>query len=219
MGAAALWSIGNAFTGQAISLLAFLVTARLISPAAFGTVAIATLAIEVMKRILIEPVALRLLAANNPDQRDYADSYSHIIVLSVGGSLILALLAEPLAWLVNLPDLPLVLYVMSGMLIGIGLPRTHEVWYAKRFEFRLLAVRSSLAATAAGISGVVLALLGFGLWSLVAQQLVGTVVGFILLYVLSSWRPRFKLEIRRSVQELIAAQHYIYTNVMSFVGG
>ena len=40
--------------------------------------------------------------------------------------------------------------------------------------------------------GVAAALLGAGIWSLVAQQLVVGVVGLILLWIVGSWRPRFR---------------------------
>jgi hypothetical protein len=153
VGSAAIWSVGNAFVAQALSMLAFMITARFISPEAFGIVAIATLVVELVKRILVEPLATRLLAMNSPGERDYEDCFSQIIMLSVFGSLLLLVLAEPVASLVNLPELPVVLYVMSSMMLGIGVARTHEVWYAKRYEFRLLAIRSGAAAVLAGITG------------------------------------------------------------------
>ena len=218
VGTAALWSVGNAFTAQAISLLAFLVTARFISPEAFGLVAVATLLVELVKRILVEPLAIRLMAMNNPGQRDYDDCFSHIVLLGVLGVLLILLVAEPLAILVDLPGLPIILYVMSGMMLVMGLSRTHEVWYSKRYEFRLLAIRSSSAAILGGATGVGMALAGFGVWSLVAQQLVTTAAAYVLLFLLSKWRPRFRLAVGESVRNLLQVKHLVFTNVVGFAG-
>jgi O-antigen/teichoic acid export membrane protein len=218
VGSAALWSVGNAFIGQALSMLAFMITARFISPEAFGIVAIATLSVELVKRILVEPLATRLLAMNSPNERDYEDCFSQIITLSVFGSLLLVVLAKPVASLVNLPGLPVVLYVMSSMMLGIGVARTHEVWYAKRYEFRLLAIRSGVATLLAGTTGVIMALTGFGMWSLVAQQVVGTVASFILLFLFSDWRPALRLPVRESFRNLAQVKHFMVTSVVAFAG-
>jgi PST family polysaccharide transporter len=218
VGTAALWSVGNAFTAQAISLLAFLVTARFISPEAFGLVAVATLLVELTKRILVEPLAIRLMAMNNPGEQDYDDCFSYTVVLGFVGTLFVLALAKPLALLSGQPELDVILYVMAGMLVTMGLARTHEVWYAKRYEFRLLAIRSSAAAIVAGATGVTMALTGFGVWSLVAQQVVTSVASFILLFLFSRWRPHFRLAVGGSLRNLIGVKHYVFTNVVGFAG-
>lgn len=218
VGAAALWSVGNAVAGQGISLLAFLITARFISPEAFGVVAIATLVIELVKRSLIEPLAIRLTAMNNPDLRAYDESFSHIVILSVFGLLAVVALAVPLAALTDLPQLPTVLYVMSAMMVTIALGRVYEVWHVKRFEFRVLAIRSMIAAVVGGATGVGMALAGFGLWSLVAQQLVTSAVTYLLIFAFSQWQPKFRLAIRDSFRELFEGRHFIYTAVVGFGG-
>jgi PST family polysaccharide transporter len=43
----------------------------------------------------------------------------------------------------------------------------------------------------AGTVGITMAFLGFGVWSLVAQTLVGGIVGAIVLWNVSDWRPGF----------------------------
>lgn len=218
VGTAALWSVGNAFTAQAISLLAFLVTARFISPEAFGMVAVATLLVELVRRTLVEPLGIRLMAMNNPGQREYDDCFSHTVMLGAVGSLVVLVLAQPLAIVADLPQLAIILYVMSGMLVSIALSRTHEVWYAKRYEFRLLAIRSSVAAMVGGATGVTMALAGYGVWSLVAQQVVTSVASFILLFLLSKWRPHFRLAVGESLRNLLGVKHFVFTNVVGFAG-
>lgn len=214
-----VWSVGNAATSQAISLLAFLITARLISPAAFGIVAIATLTVEVMKRVLVEPLAAGLMASHQPDEQKFNRCFSAIVTLSGAGSIMVFLAAYPIEWLIGAPSQATVLQLMSTMLLGSGLSRTHEVWYSKRFEFRLLAIRSSAAAICGAVTGVSMALLGFGIWSLVAQQIVNTAVAFLLLFTFSKWRPKLDISLRRSFGQLSAASHLIITSVAGFIGG
>lgn len=219
IGTAAMWSVGNAFAGQIISMLAFLITARIISPSAFGVVAVATVTIEVIKRIATEPVAIRLTAMNAPDPREYEAAYSSIIVLSAFGMVLATAIAYPLGVLLHLPELPFVLCFLSATLFLTGLGRTHEVRLIKRYEFRLLAARTSVAATIGGITGVLSALFGLGVWSLVLQQLTTAASAYVLLSILSDWRPTFCLTVRQSGRALSEARYYILTNVTTFVGG
>ena len=217
VGAAAIWSIGNAAFGQMIALLAFLITARLISPAAFGLVAIATLSVEVLKRLFLDAVATRLMAMNRPTDSDFDDCFNAIVTLAITGAVLLFCLSWPLAWLLGEPGLTPILQLMCFMLLGIGLFRTHEVLFAKRLQFKQLAVRQALAAAGGGVTGISLALLGFGIWSLVAQQLVATIVALVATFKFSDWRPRLNFAPLRAFRKLADARQLVVTNSTYFV--
>ncbi|RST31090.1 hypothetical protein HMF7854_09755 [Sphingomonas ginkgonis] len=218
VGKAALWSVGNAATSQGLSLLAFLITARIISPAAFGLVAIATLIVEVSKRLVVEPLAIRLMSLPDPSEDEYNEFFSSIVLLSGLGSAAIFLLAYPIAWILREPPLAPVVELIAVVLFGTGLWRSHEIWYSKRFEYHALAVRSSIASAFGGATGIGMALAGFGVWSLVAQQLVSTAVTVVLLVFLSPWRPRLRFHLGHTRRHLGSARHLALINVLNFVG-
>jgi O-antigen/teichoic acid export membrane protein len=60
---------------------------------------------------------------------------------------------------------------------------------AREMKFRSLAMRTTVGTAFGGCVGVASALLGFGVWSLVAQQLVGAAVGVVCLWSSVRWRP------------------------------
>lgn len=47
------------------------------------------------------------------------------------------------------------------------------------------------ATIAGGITGIAMAMCGFGIWSLVGQQLITQIVGVLTLWQVSTWRPGF----------------------------
>jgi PST family polysaccharide transporter len=198
-------------------LLAFLVTARLISPAAFGLVAVATLTVEIVKRVFIDALAVRLTAMNRPDTSDFENCFTAIITLALTGTAALFLFAWPLAWIIGEPALTPILQLVCLMLLGIGIVRTHEVLFAKRLQFKQLAIRQGLSAAGGGITGVTLALLGYGVWALVAQQLVSVTIAIITTFLFSDWRPPLRLSPRRAWRGLVDARQMIATNSTSFV--
>ena len=59
----------------------------------------------------------------------------------------------------------------------------------REFAFQKIAVRALISVVAGGIVGILMAILGFGVWSLVGQQLTFEVVGGVLMFwSLSHWR-------------------------------
>lgn len=82
-----------------------------------------------------------------------------------------------------------------GLIVGaLGIvPQTR---LTKRIDFKT-QTKITIAATAlSGIIGIGMALTGFGVWSLVAQQLTSQVVTTMLLYIYNRWMPglRFSME-------------------------
>ena len=66
----------------------------------------------------------------------------------------------------------------------------------RKLAFDKLAARSLAAAMVGGVVGVSMAFAGFGVWSLVGQNLAIALVGAIVLWRASDWRPGFGLSKR-----------------------
>ncbi len=83
---------------------------------------------------------------------------------------------------------------LSWIVIGVSV--VPEALLLRRLDFRTLALRSLLSTLVGGIVGIALALIGAGLWSLVAQQLVRAVVSLAVLWAATEWRPGIQLSLR-----------------------
>ena len=59
----------------------------------------------------------------------------------------------------------------------------------KEMSFKALMIRDISATLLAGATGIVMALLGFGVWSLVGQMLAFTIIDTLALWIFSTWRP------------------------------
>jgi PST family polysaccharide transporter len=67
----------------------------------------------------------------------------------------------------------------------------------RAMRFRAIAIRSILGRTTGAALGIGLALSGFGVWSLVVQQLAGALITNVALAAHSPWRPRLKFSLAR----------------------
>lgn len=73
----------------------------------------------------------------------------------------------------------------------------HSALFAKKLNFKSLAVVKISAVLISGIVAIILAFLGFGIWSLVWQQIVLSLATVILLWNLSHWKPKFLFKWQR----------------------
>ena len=104
------------------------------------------------------------------------------------------------------------------ILLPAGLSKTHEVWLIKHLKFKLLAIRSIIAITIGGGVGIYMAMHGYGLNSLIAQQLITAALSGIFIWMTTNWRP--KLEYSRShVHDLFKfSKHLSFNAVIAFLG-
>lgn len=86
------------------------------------------------------------------------------------------------------------------VLVSVGV--VHRALMSRRMDFRSLSVVETGAAVLSGALGITMALMGFGVWSLVAQSLSAAAISAIWISALSPWRPRFSLS-RTSLEELL----------------
>ena len=88
------------------------------------------------------------------------------------------------------PGLAPVLRSLSVFPALTGLVLVQQAQLRRELQFRALAIRHIVSAVSGAALGIAMAALGYGVWSLVAQMLGGAVVGLVILWRASTWRPR-----------------------------
>lgn len=83
---------------------------------------------------------------------------------------------------------PLTLALSLRSFLG-ALPLQHEALLRRSLRFAPVAWIASSSACFASVCAVILAFSGFGVWSLVLQQLIQLVTRVILIWIVSPWRP------------------------------
>jgi O-antigen/teichoic acid export membrane protein len=80
---------------------------------------------------------------------------------------------------------------LSLSFVVTALGTTQAALLNRDLSFKSLELRMMAGAAVGGVIGVALALLDYGAWALIGQQLGIAVVSTLLLWVLSPWRPSF----------------------------
>lgn len=219
LGRGAFWSVLNQSLGQFLVFFVFLVTARFVPKEAFGMMAMAMLSIELFRQILIESVATTFYAKKSPTLEDYNAGFFLIFVAATLSALFVFVFAQSVADLFGHDEVAAALRWIALLLLTAGLSKMHEIWLTRQLQFRALALRSLVSISLGGVVGVVLAIRGHGLVSLIAQQIVSAVVAAIWLWLASSWRPR--LDFRwPHVASIVNVGRFVSLNaIANFLGG
>lgn len=186
------WSVIEGWGSQAISLVIFFLLARLLSPEAFGLLAMANVFWAFMTVFLDQGFAQALIQCRKlePEHLDTAFWTNLVIGIVLAGVSIVS--AGFVADGFGQPQLAPILQCFSTLFVITALSNVQKALLEREFAFKAIAMRGLLGLLSGGIVGITMALSGYGVWSLVGQRLTQEVVGSLVLWWASHWRPRFK---------------------------
>ncbi|HWT72785.1 MAG TPA: lipopolysaccharide biosynthesis protein [Oxalicibacterium sp.] len=202
------WSLLDNFARQAITLLVFIVLARMLAPALFGLLATAILVVQGFKSIAFDSIGTAIVRKKEPSDVDYNTAFWTCVALSIPFFAVLFILAPFVEEWTGAEGLGLVMRGVSLMILTSGLSRVHEARLTHSMDFRPLAIRSFLSVIAGGAVGIGMAYAGYGVESLIAQQLVTSLSEFALLWTIVKWKPGFAVS-RASLKELLHYSKYV----------
>lgn len=173
---------GIAWTGaikwitQVLTWGSTIVVARVLSPADYGLVAIASTFIGFIAMINEFGLGTAVITKRDLDAARIAQLNGLAVLLGAGGFLIACIMAAPMSRFFDSPNLSWVLVAMGTSFL-IGAFRTvPSALLEKEFQFKSLAMMEGGQAIIASLAVIVLALFGAEYWALVAGIVVGTAV-------------------------------------------
>lgn len=190
--AATIWSYSLTLGKQAITAVLSFVLAAMLGPEAFGVIAMALVFITFIQMLQQQGLMPAIIA-----RRDLTSLHKDTAFwMVVGAGVVLTILGVVVApfWAAmnGLPELTPVIQVLALVIPLSSSVVVHEAILRRNLEFKRLAVRSWTSVLAGGAAGLAAAVAGWGLWALVTQQVVTTVVEVLVLWGVSPWRPTLR---------------------------
>jgi O-antigen/teichoic acid export membrane protein len=198
------WTYGSYVGMRLATLVSTSILARLLTPKDFGLIALATVFIAFLDTFQGLGVGDALVIAPEDEvepQAETAFALSSVVGLILAG--ITAALGPVAAAFFHQPRLVEIMPVLGLAFFIYGLGGAHYALAMKRMDFRSRTIAEVGQIVARGLTGVILALLGFGVWSLVLGYVAGTVVMTALLLLCVHWKPRFRPQ-RKYVRSQLA---------------
>ncbi len=189
------WSAADTFLGQGVTFVVGLVLARILSPDEYGLIGIVTIFTSILLGFVDCGFSNALIRKQDANDEDF----NTMFIVNLGISLLMyAVLfagAPFIACFFERPQLVGLVRVTGLLLIVQSLSIVQDTILKKRIDFKTKTKASVLAAILSGVIGVGMAFLGFGVWSLVGQQLSRQLVYTVSLWLFNKWWPNLKLNI------------------------
>jgi PST family polysaccharide transporter len=187
---------GVAWTGvanwgsQLLSFCFYSVLARLLSPHEFGLIALAGVYVAFIQILVTQGFGMAIVQRRDLEEEHLDSAFWIAMATAVALSLLSFLLAGIIGNFFKEPRIVPVIKWLCLSMVFYGLSSVQTAILTRELNFRALAVRSLAATVVGGAVGVTMAYRGWGVWSLVAQQIVGAAFGCICLWLAVSWRPK-----------------------------
>ena len=186
------WSAIDAFLGQGVTFIVGLVLARLLSPDEYGLIGIVTIFTTILAGFVDCGFANSLIRKPKVTEEDYNTMFIVNMVMSFALCGVLYLCAPAIARFFDREQLVILVRVMGALLIFQALAIVQNTNLGRKIDFKTKAKASVVAAIASGVFGIVMALMGCGVWSLVVQQLSRQLINSVCLWFLNRWWPSWK---------------------------
>lgn len=187
-----VWSAIENVAQYVVTFVVGIVLARLLSPDDYGLIGIISIFSTVCTALIAGGFGSALIRKKNATNDDYNTAF----LVNLGMSLLLYVIiffsAPAIARFFERTELVILVRVSCISLLIGALAMVQETRLTKRLDFKSLTKITIVASVISGVVGIVMALLGCGVWSLVAQGLVIQTLKTVLLWVVNNWVPKLR---------------------------
>jgi teichuronic acid exporter len=183
------WSLIDWAGRNGIQFVIGIILARLLLPEQFGLIGMLTIFIAVAQSFLDSGFGSALIQKQDANQTDNSSIFFFNVIVGVGAAGLLCLAAPWIAAFYRQPLLTPLTRVLSLNIVINSFGLIQTTLMVKRVDFKTQAKITTASAILSGAIGILLAVRGFGVWSLAIQSLSANACRTVLLWLFNSWRP------------------------------
>lgn len=185
-----IWSAVERFSTQGVQFLFGILLARLLTPNDYGMIAMLTIFMAVSQTFIDSGFGNALIRKPDRNENDKATVFFFNIFMAAACYGVIFLAAPFIAKFYNMPQLAVILRVLAINLIIQAFGSIQRLNLTIDLNFKALAKVSFSGAIVGGTAGLICAYNGFGVWSLVVQQMTTMITRVSLFWILVHWRPK-----------------------------
>lgn len=205
------------YVGIFVQIAITMVLARLLNPADFGILAIATVFLNFLNLITDFGFGAAIIQSETLEKKDLESIFSLTLYIGVFAAFILFLLAYPIGNYYNDGSVASVVRLLSINVVFASLNIVPNALLLKAKKFKLVAVRTLGLQIICGCIGISLAYIGLGLYALVIQSILSTAGIFVFNYNQNKIRFFNKVYVA-SIKKIINFSAFQFAgSVMNFI--
>lgn len=185
-----LWSFIDNFAQSFLTFIIGIILARLLSPKEFGLIGMITIFIAVSESFINSGFSQALIRKKDCTDIDLSTVFYFNLAVGIFFSGILILTAPFIGSFFKEPQLKELIRVLSLVLVIDALTLVQRTTLTRRIDFKLQTKVSIISNILSGATGIIMAYLGAGVWSLVVKTLSQRGINSFLLWLWNRWRPK-----------------------------
>lgn len=212
----------NGLAGAVVQIVSFVIgvlLARLLLPEDFGIVAGILIFTEVANSITTSGIVAALIQRKDVGEGHYSTAFSIQIAAAAVVYALLVVISPWLGLFLRTPLTARVLPVMAISVLILPFVAMPTALLRRRMHFRAAGMTDIVQQLSAGATSLLLAVVGWGVWSLVYGRLAGYALKALHLAWLSGWRPRLRLSGHAAVDLVPFSLKVVAANMLNDVAG
>ena len=185
------WAAIQKFGTLGISFISNIILARLLTPDDYGCLGLLAIFIVIAEVFVNGGFATALIQKKESTHKDYCTVFYWNIFVSVLFYFILFYIAPIVASYYNIPLLIPILRIQGLILLTNSLSIVQLNILRKQLKFKKMSIIQFVSVLISVVVGILLAYNGWGVWSLVIQQLLNSSITSLILWITSQWKPDF----------------------------
>lgn len=204
-----LWTAIQRYSKLGISFISGIILARLLMPEDYGAIGMLAIFMSLAEVFIDAGFGSALIQKRNPTQTDYSTVFYFNIGMAIVLYVILFFSAPAIATFYRMPILCKVLRVQGLILFIYSFNIIQRNQIRKNLRFKKLSKITIISSVISLIVTIAMAYMGFGVWALVAQNILAALVPCIFFWVTSDWRPTWEYS-WASFKELFGFGFYMF---------
>jgi O-antigen/teichoic acid export membrane protein len=186
-----IWNLTERLGNQFIRFFLGIILARMLFPADYGIVGLTTAVIVIAQIFIDGGFMMVLIQRKKNSDIEYSTVFWIKVALSLFSYSFIYFSSFYIAQFYKIPQLESVLQVIALVLIISALSSVHKIKLTNELNFKAQAKIMLFSTIVGGLLGIILAYRGYGVWSLVYQNLAINVIQTLIFWIYARWIPSF----------------------------
>jgi len=184
-----IWTAIEKGGTQILGILITIFLARLISPSEFGILGLLAIIISVSQLLVDSGLGSALIQCNNREEIDFHTVFLFNFTISVLIYIIIYFSSPTFSVYFSQPKLAIYARVLGLIIIINALGIIPRTLLTINLDFSSVAKSNLIGTLVGGILGIISAYFNLGVWSLIIQMGVTSILSLVSLYFFLNWRP------------------------------
>ncbi|MGL5000430.1 MAG: lipopolysaccharide biosynthesis protein [Cetobacterium sp.] len=184
-----VWNSIEKFGIQGFQMGISIVLARLLSPRDYGIIGMVTIFIAISQVFIESGFSKALIFKQNRNNRDFSTIFYFNLMTSLLLVIVLWNSARLISDFYKVKELVSIIKVLSLTLLINAVSITQNIKLEIEMNFKKKAQINFIATIISGILSIILAFKGLGVWALVAQNMLRSIIITTLYFIYNRWIP------------------------------